>query len=154
MGRLARNEADAADRPQATSAGAPEIEPWTTEELSTFLRDARNERNYADYVLLATKGMRRGEVLGLRWSDVDLDAAKLSGRQTVVTVKHRVEFGTPKTAKGGRTSAARVGDDGARVGHDAPEGRSGTARALHDRDGHLQPCRGLAARRGCRAGGG
>lgn len=56
--------------------------------------------------------MRRGEVLGLRWSDVDVDAAKLSVRQTVVTVKHRVEFGNPKAAKGRRTVALDAGTGG------------------------------------------
>lgn len=42
-------------------------------------------------------GMRRGEVLGLRWSDVDLDAARLSVRQALVAVGYDVIESTPKS---------------------------------------------------------
>jgi integrase len=45
----------------------------------------------------------RGEALGLRWADVDLDTGRASIVQTVITVKHKVHFGDPKTAKGTRT---------------------------------------------------
>jgi integrase len=55
--------------------------------------------------VLATTGMRRGEALGLRWADVDLDAARLAVRQTVIEVNHKIEFSMPKTAKGRRTIA-------------------------------------------------
>jgi integrase len=41
-------------------------------------------------------GMRRGEVLGLRWTDVDLDAARLSVRHAVVAVAYEVIDSTPK----------------------------------------------------------
>ena len=41
--------------------------------------------------------------LGLRWSDLDLDACRASIRQTVIAVKHTAMLGTPKTAKGRRT---------------------------------------------------
>lgn len=49
--------------------------------------------------------MRRGEVLGLRWSDVDLNAARLSVQQTPVSVAYKLEFSTPKTARGRRSLA-------------------------------------------------
>jgi integrase len=42
-------------------------------------------------------------VLGLRWADVDLDAARAAIRQTVIAVHHKVQLGEPKTAKGRRT---------------------------------------------------
>ena len=42
-------------------------------------------------------GMRRGEVLGLRWADVDLDAARLSVRHAVVAVAYEVIESTPKS---------------------------------------------------------
>jgi integrase len=41
--------------------------------------------------------------LGLRWSDLDLDAGRASIRQTVIAIKHTPMLGTPKTAKGRRT---------------------------------------------------
>ena len=61
------------------------------------------------WYLLATGGMRRGEALGLRWVDVDLDGGHASIRQTVITVKHRVAIGAPKTAKGRRVVALDAG---------------------------------------------
>ena len=42
-------------------------------------------------------GMRRGEILGLRWSDLDLDRARLSVRQALVSVGYEVVHSTPKS---------------------------------------------------------
>lgn len=50
---------------------------WTAEELRTFLDHVADNRLYACYLLAATTGMRRGELLGLRWTDVDLEAGRL-----------------------------------------------------------------------------
>jgi len=47
---------------------------------------------------MATTGMRRGEVLGLRWRDVDLHRGRLAVRQTFLSVADEVLLGTPKTA--------------------------------------------------------
>jgi integrase len=102
-GRLARNPADAADPPKATAAIKHKHTTWTAEQLRTFLAGTRASRLHAAFVLLATTGMRRGEALGLRWADVDLDVGRASIVQTVITVKHKVNFGDPKTAKGTRT---------------------------------------------------
>jgi integrase len=57
---------------------------WNSEEARQFLESARSERDplYAVYVLILVLGLRKGEVLGLTWDDVDLDAGELSiGRQ-------------------------------------------------------------------------
>lgn len=102
-GRLARNPADAADPPRNTSSGSPDMVTWSAGELARFLDGARQDRHWAAYLLLATTGMRRGEALGLRWADLDLTANRAAIRQTVVTVNHEVQLGTPKTAKGRRT---------------------------------------------------
>jgi integrase len=59
--------------------------------------------------VLATTGLRRGECLGLRWSDLDLDGGRASIRQTVIAVKHTPMLGTPKTAKGRRTITLDAG---------------------------------------------
>jgi integrase len=59
----------------------------------------------AAFVVLATTGMRRGECLGLRWSDVNLTAGRVSITQTVIAVNHDVRIGSPKTARGRRTVA-------------------------------------------------
>lgn len=107
-GRLVRNPADAADPPAAgTGAERPDIVTWDAATLRRFLDLAREhqERWYAAWVVLATTGARRGEVLGLRWSDVDLEAGRLSIRQSLTVVQHRPIFEAPKTAKGRRAVA-------------------------------------------------
>jgi integrase len=99
-GRLARNPADAADPPKASR---PESITWTADQLRTFLEETRGSRYWAAYLLLATTGLRRGECLGLRWQDLDLDAGRASIRQTVIAIRHTVMMSTPKTASGRRT---------------------------------------------------
>jgi len=69
-GRTQRNIADLADPPRWNRA---DVMVWTAEQLRTFLRTVAGDRIYAAWLLLATTGMRRGEVLGLRWSNLDLD---------------------------------------------------------------------------------
>lgn len=53
---------------------------WSTEEARAFLESARKEgdRLYAAYVLVLVLGLRKGEVLGMCWDDIDLDAAELA----------------------------------------------------------------------------
>ncbi len=108
-GRLARNAADAADPPRASSSGSPDMVTWTVDELRAFLDGVRDDRLYAAYLLLATTGMRRGEALGLRWADLDLDGSRAAIRQTAITVHHDARLGTPKTAKGRRTVTLDAG---------------------------------------------
>ena len=50
-----------------------EMHPLSPNEARAFLEAARGERFEALYVLGITTGLRRGELLGLRWKDVDLD---------------------------------------------------------------------------------
>ena len=78
---------------------------WTAEELRVFLAAIDGHRLEAAYVLAATTGMRRGEVLGVRWSDLDSGRSRLAVRQTVVCVGYQITFGTPKTARGRRLIA-------------------------------------------------
>lgn len=110
-GRLARNPADAADPPRAAASSAPEILAWSEGDLRRFLTKSRDtqDRYYPTWVTLATTGARRGEILGLRWSDVDLATGQASVRQTVVAVAHEVRFGTPKTDRGRRRIALDPG---------------------------------------------
>lgn len=102
-GRLVRNPSDSADPPRSIASGAPEMTIWSADELRRFLGGVKDDRLYAAYLLLATSGMRRGEALGLRWADLDLDVGRAAIRQTVIVVGHVVRMGTPKTAKGRRT---------------------------------------------------
>jgi integrase len=50
------------------------IRPWTEEHARSFLRAAVNHRLYALFAVAISLGLRGGELLGPRWSDVDLDA--------------------------------------------------------------------------------
>lgn len=79
----------------------------------------------AAYVLIATTGMRRGEAMGLRWQDVDLDGAFVRIRQTLTTVNDDLVFDTTKTNK----SRRRISLDPATVA----ALRSHRARQVEDR---------------------
>ena len=56
-------------------------------------------------MLAASTGMRRGEVLGLRWVDVDLELARVAVRQTLVLAGRQVVTSEPKTSRGRRSIA-------------------------------------------------
>ena len=100
-----RNVANAADPPRLRQPGSVEMKTWTAVELRSFLDGVSGHRLAAAWTLAATTGMRRGEVLGLRWQDVDLDRGRLAVRQTVLSVAYEVVLGTPKTTRGRRSIA-------------------------------------------------
>jgi integrase len=62
------NRADDVDPP---SGASPQQQVWTPEQLRAFLTHVRDDRLYALWLLVATTGMRRAELAGLRWSDID-----------------------------------------------------------------------------------
>ena len=70
---------------------------WTPEQVRTFLAHVGEDRLYALYLLVVTTGLRRGEVIGLRWEDVDLDAGLLLVQRSVVQIGGQVIEGAPKT---------------------------------------------------------
>lgn len=75
-GLLASNPAAKAKRPRGRRAEPGKV--WTTPQLGAFLDHARSHRLFAFYHLAAHTGARRGELLHLRWSDVDLDTAEVT----------------------------------------------------------------------------
>jgi integrase len=99
-GRLQRNPCDAADPPKGAS---PEMKAWSTAELRAFVTSVQSHRWAGVWSLMATTGMRRGEVLGLRWSDVDLEAGTVTIRSTRIRFGTTVAASTPKTSRGNRT---------------------------------------------------
>jgi integrase len=103
-GRLPRNPADLADPPRVPSA-PDEVETWDAGTLRRFLVATAEDRLHALWVLLATTGMRRGEAVGLRWQDVDLDAGRLRVVQTILSINGKLLTSEPKTAKGRRPIA-------------------------------------------------
>ncbi|MCM3130076.1 site-specific integrase [Paenibacillus sp. MER 78] len=76
---------------------------WTEEELIRFLEFTKDSRYHIIFLLAATTGMRRGEVLGLKWEDIDLVAGKLSVRRSYTRGVVGHIFQEPKTAAGIRT---------------------------------------------------
>jgi integrase len=78
---------------------------WSADELRAFLASVRADFLYPLWLLAATTGMRRGEIAGLIWPNVDLDAARLSVRRTVVSVGYQAEWSEPKTDRGRRSVA-------------------------------------------------
>lgn len=102
-GSVVRNVADAADPPKLSSAKRPEIKVWTAEELRAFLDLIGSHRLHPAFHLSSHTGMRRGEILGLRWSDVDFDAARLSVRHAVISVDYKIHLSDVKTGSGRRT---------------------------------------------------
>lgn len=98
--RLPWNPARAVKAPAA--APSP-MRTWTAEQTRAFLAAVDGHRLAPVFQLLAVTGMRRGEVLGLRWADVDLDTAKVSVRQTVTRPAGVVTIGETKTDRARRT---------------------------------------------------
>ena len=104
-GILTRNVADSAAPPRpglAKNDAARKQKTWTAEQLKQFLTHVRAERIYPAFLLAATTGMRRGEVLGLRWCDLDLDAGRVSITQTLIAPGYKLQFSAPKTESGHR----------------------------------------------------
>ena len=73
-GLLVRNPADLADPPSSSAARPGEMRTWTAPQLRTFLEHTSEERLHVAFLLAATTGMRRGEVAGLKWGDIDFEA--------------------------------------------------------------------------------
>lgn len=73
---------------------------WGRDQLKTFLASWEGTPLYAFYRLAATTGMRRGELLGLRWSDIDLDTGKVAMVRSVVVAGKDVVTQSPKSGRG------------------------------------------------------
>ena len=93
---LPRNVADVAIPPKATKS---KVKPLTQDQLRTLLDAAKGDKLEALYVLAITTGMRQGELLGLQWKDIDLDAGTLRVNRSV----YDGEINPPKTEAGNRT---------------------------------------------------
>jgi integrase len=87
---------------QVPAGERPEIDPLTVEEAKKLLAAARADRLHAIYAVALGVGLRRGEALGLRWEDVDLDPGVLRVRQTVQRAGGKLVFVPPKTQRSRR----------------------------------------------------
>ena len=101
-GLLERNPAAFVELPRAPY---PRMRVWTAAQLAEFLDFVGQDRLHPLFLLLALTGMRRGEAVGLRWVDVDLDQGVLRVEQQIVAVAGERHVGPPKSANGRRTVA-------------------------------------------------
>ncbi len=99
---IPRNAAAFADPPRARR---PEMTVWSALELQTFLVVTKDDRLAPLWQLIAFTGVRRGEALGLRWGDLDLERGRATICQTILPIGHRPTVGEPKTARGRRSVA-------------------------------------------------
>ncbi len=97
---LATNPADMVDAPKIERR---EIAVLTEAELATLINAVEGTPLYMPVMLASTTGLRRGEVLGLRWKDIDLDRGTLTVIQMLGQVRSRLYFKPPKTKAGRRT---------------------------------------------------
>ena len=98
-GYIQRNPAAHVDGPRIEQQ---EIQPFTREEAHQFLRAIKGDRLEALYTVALTMGLRQGEALGLRWSDVDLDLGTIRVNKQLQRVNHKYELVEPKTARSRR----------------------------------------------------
>lgn len=96
-GLVPRNVAGLVKAPRPSKK---EIRPLGHAQVKTFFEAARGDRLEAIYVVAVHCGLRQGELLGLKWEDVDLEAGKLSVRRSLSWVKKEPVFNHPKNGKG------------------------------------------------------
>lgn len=75
------------------------MKTWNAATLARFLQLVSDDRHQPAWLFLATTGCRRGEALGLRWTDVDLDAGRVVLYQTVSAINHELRI-APRTKSG------------------------------------------------------
>jgi integrase len=78
------------------------VRPWTADEARQFLAVSKSDPLHAAFVLLVLYGLRRGEVLGLRWADIDFNAGVIHVRQQLQRVRGELRLGPVKTHAGQR----------------------------------------------------
>jgi integrase len=100
---LPRNPADAVDAPKPADT---QMKFMTPEQVGVFLAASGNETFSTLYLTAIMTGLRRGELLGLRWEDVNLDSGQLAVRRSLVQmIDGTIAYQDPKTAHGERTVA-------------------------------------------------
>jgi len=97
---IGSNPVAAVKRPKVTSKEAAYLSP---SQVDTLLDAARTSRYAPVFELLAYTGLRRGEALALRWSDIDLDASVFRVRGTLARIDGELTVTEPKTAKSKRS---------------------------------------------------
>ncbi|WP_431728058.1 tyrosine-type recombinase/integrase [Verrucosispora sp. TAA-831] len=88
-----------------TTGEHPAVAVWTAQQLGAFLDTVTDDPLFAFWWLTALRGLRRGEMCGLRWTEIDLDRGVLYVERNRTTAGYQVIEGDPKTAAGRRPVA-------------------------------------------------
>jgi integrase len=102
-GTVVRNVVALADAPSLQARKRAEVKAWEVDQLVAFLDVIDDHRMGPAFYFAAHTGMRRGEVLGVRWRDIDLDANRVSVRQALVSVAYEASISDVKTGTSRRT---------------------------------------------------
>ncbi len=129
-----RNVAASATVPRPAGSRRREMAFWTSDELRSFLEQHISHPMFSAWFVSANTGMRRGELLGLRWRDVDLRARRIAIRRSIVAVGYEMLESDAKTQRSERVidldqrtveilkaHAAQQRALAAMLGHDVPE---------------------------------
>jgi integrase len=100
LGVLFRNPAQQVKPPRPPSR---EIVILEKAEIASVINASKGVGLYAPVLVSVTTGIRRGELLALRWSDIDLKAATLTVNQSLERIKGKFQFKAPKTKTSRRT---------------------------------------------------
>lgn len=98
---VSRNVADAVDAPKPVRK---KFTVWTLDEVRRFLNapEVKEHRFYIAFLLALTTGMRQGEILALRWSDINFENGSLFVDRTLTWQKGKCTFNPPKSESGAR----------------------------------------------------
>jgi integrase len=80
----------------------------TAPELTKIIQAAVGTRFEIAILLSATAGARRGQVLGLRWNNVDLDAGRITIAEALARVDRQMVWVEPKTSRSNRPASVRA----------------------------------------------
>lgn len=97
---LSRDPSDGVEPPRFTRK---EMAVLDEADVLRLLERMKGHMYYLPVLMAVTTGMRRGEILALRWQDVDLETGNVRVRRTVQELKGGITFKEPKTAKSRRT---------------------------------------------------
>ncbi len=99
MGTIPVNPCNAVDRPRVPRR---EMTALDANQVRKLFDAARGDPLEALYVTAVGTGARLGELLGLKWADIDFDAKTISIQRTLLDLNGRIEVGEPKTARSRR----------------------------------------------------
>jgi len=94
-GLIKKNVASLVMPPKVTER---KMNVWAIDEVQRFLKASKNRKFYIAYVLAVYTGMRRGEILGLKWDDVDLEEGIIHVQRTLYKINNKIVFRNQRRA--------------------------------------------------------